>query len=768
MRGKRNQFRHLIFAGVVTSALTFSSLVASPLAHAADDETHSTSQNLVSQPQVQFSDATMSDVKSIIVREEGKIYYRIPAITATPGGDLIASFDERPLSAGDPNQLKNVTTGFNGENWYKGLTTKWKNGEDSPNPNSIIQYRSKDNGETWQKDGYVCQGNPVSNWNEIHGCSDPSYVVDWETGKIFNFHVRSYEAGIQEAVPGNDETNRHVIQVEVSTSNDDGKTWTSKVITSKVTPNKQTLWRFAASGQGIQLTHPDRDGWLVQQFTKADWRGGPQAAFSLISKDHGETWEPGAEVGDKMDENKVVELSNGDLLLTSRDKNGPSNNYRNGDGHRWQAISKDGGFTWSTPTWMPGVTEGKTNGQIIRAFPHAPANDLRSQILLYANAKRITDNNPSGQNNDRSHGTVWMSCDDGKSWPHSKMFNEGSTGYVTITVQHNGRIGMLSEDGTEKHKENGIYYRNFDMDWVGTCPGVKQVIELEKQAEELAKAKQQAEEELARKAEELAQAEQAIEENKAEIAQQQEQIDQLTNDLANANKEIDDAKAQLDKLTTEKTELTEKVTELNAENEKLSEQLAQAEKDKAELEKKLAEAQQAPKAEYPLIPLTPANPIDNSNDEDAQAQSAAPVVSVAHPDIKQGDVQTFTAKGFAPGERVQVRVHSTVVDLGVIAVRDDGSVTVDWTVPADFPTGEHMVEFIGAQRATAQFNVVANGVAQDPMKQPTSPVKVDPSGTSPSTVNTLAKTGLDLSSVLALVVLAVIGGAACLRRPERN
>ncbi|WP_216388584.1 sialidase family protein [Arcanobacterium phocae] len=768
MRGKRNQFRHLIFAGVVASALTFSSLVASPLAHAADDETHSTSQNLVSQPQVQFSDATMSNVKPIIVREDGKIYYRIPAITATPGGDLIASFDERPLSAGDPNNLKNVTTGYNGENWYAGLKTKWKNGEDSPNPNSIIQYRSKDNGETWQKDGYVCKGNPVSNWNEIHGCSDPSYVVDWETGKIFNFHVRSYEAGIQESEKGNDHDNRKVIQVEVSESTDDGKTWSSTVITKDVTPDKNIQWRFAASGQGIQLTHPDRKGWLVQQFTKADKLGGPQEAFSLISKDHGQTWEPGAEVGSAMDENKVVELSNGDLLLTSRDKNGPSNNYRNGGGHRWQAISKDGGFTWSEPARMPGVTEGKTNGQIIRAFPHAPANDLRSQILLYANAKRITDRNLSGQNNDRSEGTVWMSCDDGKSWPHSKMFNQGSTGYVTITVQHNGRIGMLSEDGTDRHKENGIYYRNFDMDWVGTCPGVKQVIELEKQADELAKAKLQAEEELAQKAQELAKAEQAIEENKAQIAQQQEQIDQLTNDLANANKEVDDAKAQLEKLTNEKTELTEKLTELNTENEKLSKQLAQTEKNKAELEKKLAEAQQAPKAEYPLIPLTPANPIDNPSGEDDQAQSPAPVVNVAHPDIKQGDVQTFTAKGFAPGEHVQVRVHSTVVDLGITSAHDDGSVTVEWTVPADFPAGEHMVEFVGAQQATAQFNVVASGVVQDSIKQPTPPVKVDPSGTSSSTVNTLAKTGLDLSLVLALGVLAAISGAACLCTSEHN
>src|SRR5699024_887630 len=55
-------------------------------------------------------------------------YYRIPALTVTNDGDVLASFDGRP------------------------------NGGDAPNPNSILQRRSTDNGQTWGEITTIAEG----------------------------------------------------------------------------------------------------------------------------------------------------------------------------------------------------------------------------------------------------------------------------------------------------------------------------------------------------------------------------------------------------------------------------------------------------------------------------------------------------------------------------------------------------------------------------------------------------------------------------------
>lgn len=654
MRQRRVQ--NSVVAGFAATALTLSGLVAGTLAYADQHEPSETNAQLVAQPSAKLGDGEMTQVHPIKERDEGKAWFRIPAITATPGGDLIAAFDERPLSAGD----KGIKAGgFNGQNWLSEMETRWKNGEDSPNPNSIQQYRSKDNGKTWQKDGYICSGNPVSDWKKIEGCSDPSYVVDWETGAIFNFHVRSYEAGIQESVSGNDHNNRNVIHVEISQSTDDGKTWTSKIITKDVTPDEQVRWRFAASGQGIQLTHPKHKGWLVQQFTQVKNGSSDQEAFSLISEDHGKTWKPGSPVGTEMDENKVVELSNGDLLLTSRNQKGPSNNMADGHGYRWQAISHDGGMSWGSTTQMPDINEGKTNGQIVRAFPHFTGNDPRAKVLVYGNAQKITDHNSKGQNNDRSKGTVWLSCDDGKSWKQNRVFNEGSTGYVTLTVQHDGRIGMLSEDGSkEGYKDYGIYYRSFGLDWVGSCPGVAEAMELEQAKQQLAAAEKKntavvaelKEAEAAKKTAESnlekAEAEKKVAEAKlaqAELAKQETEkklTDAETSNLKLAN----DLQSTEKKLSEETESYQTEIALLKEENAKLK---AELEKVKKELE----EDKEKPQVSIPLVPLTPAQPrepmpvpapktsviCEPGMAEDSKAQST-PVKTLANTGVALGTI----------------------------------------------------------------------------------------------------------------------------------
>ena len=352
--------------------------------------------------------------------------YRIPAITTAPNGDLLVSYDERPKDNGN-------------------------GGSDAPNPNHIVQRRSTDGGKTWSAPTYIHQGTETG---KKVGYSDPSYVVDHQTGTIFNFHVKSYDQGWGGSKAGTDPENRSIIQAEVSTSTDNGWTWTHRTITADITKDNPWTARFAASGQGIQIQHGAHAGRLVQQYTIRTADGTVQAV-SVYSDDHGKTWQAGTPTGTGMDENKVVELSDGSLMLNSR--------ASDGSGFRKVARSTDGGQTWSEPASDKNLPDSVDNAQVIRAFPNAAPSDPRAKVLLLSHSP-----NPKPWSRDR--GTISMSCDDGASWTTSKVFHEHFVGYTTIAVQSDGSIGLLSEDGNY----GGIWYRNFTMNWLGEQCGQKQ------------------------------------------------------------------------------------------------------------------------------------------------------------------------------------------------------------------------------------------------------------------------------------------------------
>ena len=352
--------------------------------------------------------------------------YRIPAITTAPNGDLLVAYDERPKDNG--NQ-----------------------GSDAPNPNHIVQLRSTDGGKTWSAPTYIHRGTETG---QKVGYSDPSYVVDHQTGTIFNFHVKSYDQGWGGSRAGTDPEDRNVIHAEVSSSTDNGWTWTHRTITADITKDNPWTARFAASGQGIQIQHGAHAGRLVQQYTIRTADGTVQAV-SVYSDDHGKTWQAGTPTGTGMDENKVVELSDGSLMLNSR--------ASDGSGFRKVARSTDGGQTWSEPASDKNLPDSVDNAQIIRAFPNAAPSDPRAKVLLLSHSP-----NPKPWSRDR--GTISMSCDDGASWATGKVFNENFVGYTTIAVQSDGSIGLLSEDGNY----GGIWYRNFTMNWLGEQCGQKQ------------------------------------------------------------------------------------------------------------------------------------------------------------------------------------------------------------------------------------------------------------------------------------------------------
>ncbi|MCA5892209.1 glycoside hydrolase [Isoptericola sp. NEAU-Y5] len=367
---------------------------------------------------------TSSEVQLATNGSGGFPNYRIPALTVTNDGTVLASYDGRPT------------------------------GGDSPAPNSILQRRSTDAGATWGPQEVVAAGRTAA---PVEGYSDPSYVVDRETGTIFNFHVKSYDQGFWGSRAGTDPDDRNVIQANVSVSTDDGRTWTPRTITADVTGSTGARSRFAASGQGIQLKYGEHAGRLLQQYTIINAAGTVQAV-SVYSDDHGATWKVGTPVGTGMDENKTVELSDGRVMLNSRDSAGSK--------YRKVAYSTDGGVTYGAVTLDRELPDPTNNGAIVRAYPNAPQGSAEAKVLLFSNA---------ASQSARVNGTVRVSFDDGETWAASRVFRSAGMAYSTLATLPDGDVGILFEPGGGN---GGIRFAKVDLDWIlaGTvAPGTLQV-----------------------------------------------------------------------------------------------------------------------------------------------------------------------------------------------------------------------------------------------------------------------------------------------------
>ncbi len=315
--------------------------------------------------------------------------YRIPALAVSTRGTLLAAYDGRP------------------------------NLDDLPNPIDLLLRRSSDSGRTWGPQQLVRTG------TGLEGFGDPSLLVDAETGRIFMFHAAGTQAGFFEAVAGLEPSDA-VQHCDYSFSDDDGETWQHRRITDQLKRDPIT-GIFAAAGQGIQLHTGPYRGRLIQQFVVlAD---GEILAASAYSDDHGEIWTLGEFVGPDTNENKVVGLADGRVLLHSR-----STPYR------LTASSIDGGHSYSAPRPHPQLPDPSDNGSVAR-FDGLPA-------LTGLTSERTDNWLLASHNHDtalRRNTVLKLSEDNGASWPHALVLCPGSSAYSTVARLPDGRIGVLYE-----------------------------------------------------------------------------------------------------------------------------------------------------------------------------------------------------------------------------------------------------------------------------------------------------------------------------------
>ncbi|WP_077800789.1 exo-alpha-sialidase [Streptomyces sp. JHA26] len=339
----------------------------------------------------------------------GSPYYRIPALTRTTRGTLIAAYDARPTLGDLPGNI------------------------------GIVLRRSTDGGATWQAQQVVRKDAAPK------GYGDPSLLVDRETGRVFVFYAASVNQGFFGSATGNDESDPNILQADYSYSDDDGVTWKHERITADI---KNPAWAgmFAASGEGIQLRHGTYKGRLVQQY--AIRNNGANYAVSAYSDDHGATWKMGTPVGPGGDENKTVELSDGRVMLNSR--SAP---------YRTVAYSSDGGVTYTPFQQDTELPDPSNNGSITRFAPDVAASHPRASWLMFSN---------TATTNSRSNLTVRLSCDNGETWPVRKTVESGAAAYSTLTPLSDGTggnaaMGLLWERANYQH----ITYSSFDLKWLG-------------------------------------------------------------------------------------------------------------------------------------------------------------------------------------------------------------------------------------------------------------------------------------------------------------
>ena len=348
--------------------------------------------------------------------------HRIPALTTATNGWMIAAWDGRPETC-----------------------------QDAPQANSIVYRISKDGGKSWTPIQTALAGTPGA--NKV-GFSDPSFVVDRATGTIFLFSVKSFDAGLFQSQLGTDPNARNILHAHVVESHDNGQTWVNpRTITDQVTAGYEGQWftRFASSGEGIQLRYGAHAGRLIQQYAVANSGSTSLMAVSVYSDDHGATWKPGAPSEGSADENKVVELSDGRLLLNSRTQGTA--------GQRLEAISYDGGQTWGPFRHNWDLTDPRNNASIIRAYPNAPQGSARARVLLFSNADSSSA---------RANGTIRVSYDDGFTWNEGKVFESGDMAYSTLHALSDGTWGLLYETGGYKN----IDFMRVDAAYLGlTDPG---------------------------------------------------------------------------------------------------------------------------------------------------------------------------------------------------------------------------------------------------------------------------------------------------------
>ena len=332
--------------------------------------------------------------------------YRIPAVITAKDGSIVAITDKRKYNEGD-----------------------------LPQDIDIVCNRSYDGGHSWLEPYTIALGTGVN-----HGFGD--CAVAWSNDDNGLIAVFVGGVGLWSSTPSNP------IRSYKSYSYDNGASWTEpEDITSFIFgdnciyPN-QTTWRasFFGSGNGL-LTSTGRI-----MFVAAIREGSAQSLnnYAVYSDDNGITWHVSGRASVGGDEAKVTELVDGRILMSIRHA-----------GKRWYNISDDGGETWQpNPSTWNDITAPACNGDLIRY----------TSVNQGYNKNRLLHSVPLG--NSRRDLTVYISYDEGETWPVHKTIVPYSSAYSSLCILPDGTIGLYVEEEPNGTSGYSTVFYNFSLEWL--------------------------------------------------------------------------------------------------------------------------------------------------------------------------------------------------------------------------------------------------------------------------------------------------------------
>jgi sialidase-1 len=339
--------------------------------------------------------------------ENGYHTFRIPSLTVTARGILVAFSEGRRQGAGDSGDV------------------------------DLVCRRSTDLGKTWSDLQVV--------WNDsTNTCGNPCAVSDSKTGALWL--AMTWNRGDDNEAGIIAQRSKDTRRVYVSRSVDDGVTWSMpREITARVKPTNWT-WYATGPGAGIQIQHGPHSGRLIIPCDHIEAGTRRYGAHVIYSDDHGESWRLGGSAPhDQVNECEVVELEHGRLMLNMR-------NYDRSSATRQTALSVDGGESWSDQKHAPELIDPICQGSIRRYA--WPGRDQFGVILF--------SNPGSGK---REQLTVRASFDDGQTWPVHRLVEPGPSAYSCLATLPDGTVGLMYEAGKSTPYE-GITFARFSMHWL--------------------------------------------------------------------------------------------------------------------------------------------------------------------------------------------------------------------------------------------------------------------------------------------------------------
>ena len=320
----------------------------------------------------------------------GSANWRIPALCCLEDGTLLAVCDKRKFNEGD-----------------------------LPEDIDIVVRRSHDNGRTWTEPVTLAAGT-----GRKHGFGDAA-LVQCQNGDV----VCVFVGGNGLFASSEDDP----IRSYVCRSSDGGVHWTvPEEITLQLWGSRSTnvatrnyRASFFASGNGLRLTRGDKAGRIMFAAAMCRKEDNTLDNFVVYSDDDGVTWQVSALAYQGGDEAKLMELTDGRVLISVRQ-----------NGARGYNHSSDGGEHWGTQGRWEELTTNACNGDLLR-LAATDRGDSRN-ILLHSLPNSMQ----------REKVSIFVSYDEGQSWQDPVLLFDGPSVYSSMTLLQDGTVGILLEQNS--------------------------------------------------------------------------------------------------------------------------------------------------------------------------------------------------------------------------------------------------------------------------------------------------------------------------------